>query len=371
MNDERDNVSLILCPSLYLGHANGDALLFNEATQAILKPCPALTSLYDKFQTGLSIQGVADALNISTPEAWKFADGLIDAGVLDIIAVDAGAIDVKHRMFLDLTVTTAAFFFSGDRSAQIAQELFGDAEVEPNHSDNICAVGERRDGLVIAANNDEDYECSWTEAGAALRSTLTSFVLNDLDDIALHCATIGVGEDAILILGEPQAGKSVLSLAMMLSGFEIAGDDVAVLSQDGTVRAVPFPLTLKSSAWPLFENSFTAIKKATIYTRNDGFSVRYLPVSREDASKPRRIRCILDLKRCTSGSDPSLTPMDTVETLAALIKSGRTTDNRMDAKHFHLLLEIADTAEAYRMHYASPQQGVELARKAFASAIDA
>lgn len=58
--------------------------------------------------------------------------------------------------------------------------------------------------------------------------------------IALHAATIPVGNSAALLAASSETGKTTLSLALARRGFPAAGDDVALLEPE-TLTVLPIP----------------------------------------------------------------------------------------------------------------------------------
>lgn len=58
--------------------------------------------------------------------------------------------------------------------------------------------------------------------------------------IAIHAATIPVGNSMALLAGRSEAGKTTLSLALARRGFRVAGDDVALIDPE-TLNVLPIP----------------------------------------------------------------------------------------------------------------------------------
>jgi hypothetical protein len=58
--------------------------------------------------------------------------------------------------------------------------------------------------------------------------------------IAIHAATIQLGDSAAMLAGSSQAGKTTLSLALARRGFPVAGDDVALVEPE-TLNVLPIP----------------------------------------------------------------------------------------------------------------------------------
>jgi hypothetical protein len=100
------------------------------------------------------------------------------------------------------------------------------------------------------------------------------------DEWAVHAAEVARGQQAVLLPGPAGRGKSTLALGLGAAGYKVLGDDTVVLAS-GTleVRALPFPLSIKSGSWKLARTLLGASARFVRGRRMDGVSVRWLPRS--------------------------------------------------------------------------------------------
>ncbi|MEL6828603.1 MAG: hypothetical protein AAFO63_00560, partial [Pseudomonadota bacterium] len=227
-----------------------------------------------------------------------------------------------------------------------------------------------RGGILLSTSNAPSEFYPSSELGPAFRAHMTDIVLDELTELAIHGAVVRRGDRRALFVGEPGAGKSVLSLALSLAnaGFQVEGDDVAILSDSSLVRAVPFPVTLKSGAWDLFADMLPTLEDRTEYERADGQRVRYLPTQCASESGSGRVSHIFHLTR-NSNEVPKLVELDVVETMQVLIASSRSPDDRMSKRHFGAIAGLINGAKVYQMQYSGIADGIRLVTEAFDLAV--
>ncbi|PZX10153.1 hypothetical protein LX81_04296 [Palleronia aestuarii] len=198
----------------------------------------------------------------------------------------------------------------------------------------------RRDGPVSWGRMDQ--------GAPLLKLALTEIALDHLNGLAIHTATLLRGSGAMLLLGEPGAGKSTLSLHLDQKGFCIAGDDLADLLPDGRIRALPFAATLKEGAWSLLERD--DITSAPIFHRPDRKVVRYLPIDAAGSGKAHRVDWIVVLDR-RDGAALTVTQLSTTETFAALLQSAWSGKDALSPDGFDALAAAINTSRCIRLTY--------------------
>ncbi len=92
-----------------------------------------------------------------------------------------------------------------------------------------------------------------TGGRAILLQELTRLAVPGRDFTAiLHAGAVSNGGSAVILAGSSFSGKSTLCTALMEAGFTCLSDDSACLTQDFQVAGMPFALSLREGAWPLF-----------------------------------------------------------------------------------------------------------------------
>jgi len=76
------------------------------------------------------------------------------------------------------------------------------------------------------------------------------------NECVIYGASVSLAGSGVLVLGPPGSGKTLTAVHIAAAGGELLGDDVAVLTPDGMLDAVPRALSLRSSAIPLLPPVF-------------------------------------------------------------------------------------------------------------------
>jgi hypothetical protein len=92
-----------------------------------------------------------------------------------------------------------------------------------------------------------------TSARARLLQELTRLAEPDRAfTTILHAGAIGTSKAAAILAGPSFSGKSTLCAALLESGLLCLGDDSACLTPNFHLAGMPFALSLREGAWPLF-----------------------------------------------------------------------------------------------------------------------
>ena len=77
------------------------------------------------------------------------------------------------------------------------------------------------------------------------------------ESLVLHCASLAIGSNAVLLLGESGAGKSTLAQQLSMNGYSALGDDTCAL-WSATDRSVPVAYP-SGTAFKLWRNALDAV----------------------------------------------------------------------------------------------------------------
>jgi len=170
-------------------------------------------------------------------------------------------------------------------------------------------------------------------------------------DFVLHTATLVKDGRALLVTGRPGAGKTTLSFALDASGFDLAGDDIAILKADGRVEGVPFTPAVKAGSWPLVAGLRDDVGDTPVYKRLDGRSVRYVRPRRYARAAAYPVEAVVFLHRRATGG-AALTPVEPFDGLSRLIDGALAADGAMTPGRLKALDRCVSDARLLELSYA-------------------
>jgi hypothetical protein len=202
-----------------------------------------------------------------------------------------------------------------------------------------------------------DWYCERSQFVPLLKAQLIEFAIQFARyEVALHAAALAKGDDVILLVGSPGAGKTTLAVALAMSGLGVLADDVTLLHADGTVTGITLPFSVKASAWPLLESFWPGMTNRPTHSRPDGQKLCYVPHERLADPRPRRIGAVVLLDR-QPGAENRVDELDPIDALTALMAEGVTRDQRLHTGGFAALVGSLQIGRAYRLTYSDLREG--------------
>ncbi len=109
---------------------------------------------------------------------------------------------------------------------------------------------EQRAGLLLAYRDGKMLGggAAWANAFGALMANLNRRIIDRYDGYALHAGVISNGGRAIAFPADSGGGKSTLTAACLLTGFDYVSDEALCIDVD-TGSVVPYPKPLGLSEW--------------------------------------------------------------------------------------------------------------------------
>lgn len=353
---------LVPAEGVRLAVARGTALLLVPAREGLFRADPAIPPLWPRLCAGLDEAAFIEAARAARRDGPALLAQLLGAGVLVRLGTDRGPVPVAARLGVDLGHLRLALNFTAAEDAAALAGMLAHLQLPAEECPRQMLVLGRGRKIGIGPGGTAPAWSPRAQAGPALKVALTDAALAALEGIALHVATLSRGDEALLLVGAPGAGKSTLSVALGASGFRLEGDDIAALEPGGRVRGLAFPATVKDGAWPLLARHRPDLARQPAYRRPDGQRVRYLPLV-PGAPPPRRVRAVLCLER--RAGPGGLTPLGVEEGVAALLEGAWSADRRLAPRDFDALMRCVDGAAFHRMRYATLDEGLSLSRTAW------
>ncbi|HEX2701212.1 MAG TPA: hypothetical protein VHM89_13505 [Acidimicrobiales bacterium] len=197
------------------------------------------------------------------------------------------------------------------------------------------------------------------DAGTALSWLLTAVngaALDGFAGLAVHAGVVASGTSAIAFPAPSGAGKTTLTAAALLAGFDYVSDEaLCVEPSDG--RLVPYPRALALSAWS---------RQAVGLDGTDGVALGAgevaIPADRLGAAValgPLALAHVVLLVRRAGA--PALVPADRADAMTWLLQRSFNHYKRPTGS-FELAAELARRATAWRLEFGDPTQAASLLR---------
>ncbi len=185
-----------------------------------------------------------------------------------------------------------------------------------------------------------------------------------LPGFLVHAALLSRNGKGLLICGAPGAGKSTLSISLILAGFRYHSDDIVWVGDQGEVTGVPFAPALKEGAWPLLNDMACDLPTSAMYSRNDGQRVRYVLDQRVETA-PVELQSILLLER-GGGGTARIQPVTGTEVLKNILSSAYSARGAISASTLRALVERIKVARAGRLYSSNWRDNRHLVEQFFA-----
>jgi hypothetical protein len=350
---------------LYIGDR---ALLFSESHQCLFELSPPAAYIWCRITEGADTREIVPELVARgiPPEAaeqqiertlhqWE-QEGLID--VPSPVHPDPNIVTMTislPNVSVDLTVPAGA-------GHDLLLQAFGHLVGAHRPPDVVIRLHGAEGGMALHGPARAVSFHAGDEIVPVVKALLTEIVLSRTGrEIALHAACLVRRGHANLLLGQPGAGKTSLTIALAETGFDYGSDDIALIGTDGRARGVPFAPAAKSGIWPLLKSARPDLAATPIHRRSDHKRVRYLTPLRPCTSEAHAASTLLFLRRRLSES-PRLVPVDAVTTLKELIRNGYTASGRLSGAGARGLAHLVSGARAFEFHYSDLGHAVEFLR---------
>lgn len=179
--------------------------------------------------------------------------------------------------------------------------------------------------------------------------------------LILHAAVVELGGRSLLLPGAPGAGKSTLCAGLILRGWRLMSDEVAIIRpSSGEILAVPRPVALKDESLAVIRNfepgavlgpSFPETRKGTVthllpppdsvLRSHETATARWIVFPRHEEGAPARLRA--------------------VSRAETLLRAGKNGFNYsvLGAKGFESLADLVAGCDGYDLAYGELEEAVE------------
>lgn len=172
--------------------------------------------------------------------------------------------------------------------------------------------------------------------------------------LLLHAAVLERNGRAIVLPGDPGAGKSTLTAALALSGYRLLSDEMTIIDRDtGMLMPLTRPVSLKNQSIDIVRGfSSDAVLGQTAHDTHKG-SVAHLrppPASVAQSQRPAAPAFVVH-PRWQEGSEAVLTPRQKSD--AFMRTAGHAFNYELlGSTGFDLMAALIDRCECYDFHYS-------------------
>ena len=229
--------------------------------------------------------------------------------------------------------------------------VFAHLEVQPGAFERRYDIWSLRGLSLFSRDGGQVSVLQPARAATIIKARLTRDIIDDPHwSLALHAACLRRNGRALLLTGQPGAGKTTLSCWLLASGFAYQGDDIAMLDSKGQVQALSFLPTVKSGAWPLMSAKYADRLQAAIHWRPDGKRVRHLVPPEPIEQAPLPIGWIVMLRR-SKAEGARLVPLQPARLIRQLLSEAASANGEIDRTGLDTLIRTVATARTFELHY--------------------
>jgi hypothetical protein len=264
---------------------------------------------------------------------------------------------VEH---LDLTILNSGFRINtsddlmNDVLVQLWEPFLGNRH-PPSLSVNVVRT---EDGWGVSeATGEPSMENSPWKALIEIRNRLVAVALEEAKEILdLHAAVVVRDGSALLLVGDPYAGKTSLAVELTAQGWSLFSDDVAPIeSGSGKVLPFPKPLGIKLRPWSNYSRYW---KRPPSWAPEDGEAF-LVPASSLTARDPHPASIdyvvVLNFRNGVGGELAELSIAEATTLCGRQVRD-------VDHHKLRLMGRMCRRADCYRLTYDSDHRASEILR---------
>ena len=328
---------------------SGDCYVFLEESQGLLKVEPVVQRLWTRLAVGVEANELMALVDADGRSGQETVEQLQDSGIIAPILFPRSRFCPEVFDTVSVDNLCIALVFGDNKTRADLCSVFEHLLVENQRPSARVLITRSRSKVGFHLEGEETEWVGAASAGSVLKRVISEIVLDNVDSACIHGAVLASGDDALILLGDPGAGKSTLSVALSRAGFDLACDDVTVLQNDGMVRSLPFAVTLKDGSVPVLGS--TGLKHVPSFSRPDGQRARYIAPS-FGSTKVLKPRWVVKLDRRNGlAMRAEREDLQTQDAFAALLAGAWTASGRLDNGDFEGLATVVDGAHCFSLRY--------------------
>ena len=187
--------------------------------------------------------------------------------------------------------------------------------------------------------------------------------------LILHAAVIAYQGRAVILPGEPGAGKSTLCATLVSRGWQLLSDELTLISnQSGKVVPIPRPVSLKNESIDVMRRFHRADQVGVEYRDTTKGTVAHMraPTISLAGMDAEVTPAFVVAPKFDKTVQAEFTPESKAQTFMFLAQNGFNY-HVLGPAGFDLLADLIDQCACYRFHYSDMEQAVSI----FQSLVDA
>jgi len=336
-------------------------LLFNEAHQAVYELNDLAAYVWRSLDTGMGEGAIVREL-IETGLDPDQAGSAVLATLQELRTLHTAtrappplllpkATERLTRLAIHIAGVAVQLHLSRALVADV-EAVFGPLITDLHDTDMLLCARVAGSTVNVFSPGQPDWSCDRSHFIPLLKAQLIeSVLLCAAYEVAMHAAALTRGDDAVLLVGSPGAGKTTLAIALEKAGFQMLADDVVLLHETGRITGVPLPFAAKASSWLLLSQHWPGIAATPSHSRPDGQTLCYIPQDPIADPRSRRIGSVVLLNR-QDAARTSIQELDLVCALSALFADGATRDQRLSMSGFTALVDGLRDARCCQLTYS-------------------
>lgn len=227
------------------------------------------------------------------------------------------------------------------------------------HMINVwCDVG----GWHVSLDNDPGSLCGPLHHAITrvIRTLLSRAAGSAPRLLVLHAGAVCSGSRGLILAGSSKRGKSTLTTALALHGFDYLGDDVIPIDLDsGNIVPLPIAPCLRPGSWPVIHKMHESLEGIPDFDRA-GHTVKYLPLGNRlkltssDTISPS----IMIFPQWKEGAENQLTRLSRAEAILTLAESSSAFKLDAGVSAIESLLEWLGRIQLYSFVYSDTDRAV-------------
>jgi hypothetical protein len=194
-------------------------------------------------------------------------------------------------------------------------------------------------------------ESKYDLAYILINEIIYSCITNNRVDHAIHAAAISIDGQGILFPGKSGSGKSSLAAWLTASGGDYLTDELALISQDGTIKSFTRPISLKTQSFELLTRHYP-LNQDDLLIGEKGAMIPHRSLQPRSTGGASAHLDMIIFPRFVKDHTGSLQPLSEAQSCMKIMECFVNARNMCD-HGFHQIAKLAKRAKSYDLLFGS------------------